>query len=428
MNHTKSYYAATARHQDGFPTLEGDIDVDVAIVGGGFTGIATAVELAERGLRVAVCEANQIGWGATGRNGGQITGSLSGDTAMEREFKRTLGDQASEFVWDLRWRGHDIIKNRVEKYGIVCDLKFGQMQTALNKSHLRELEATHAQGCARGMGDDLEMVPADKMRDYLESDLYIGGLLNRRNMHVHSLDLCVGEALAAQSLGAQIYENTKVTSIEYGARQKLVTENGVVTADKIVLAGNAYHLLEQKKLRGKLFPASLANMVTEPLGAEVAKAINPHDIAVYDGRFILDYYRMTADNRVMFGGGTNYSGRDSGDIAAELRPALERTFPRLKGVKIDFSWAGKDGIILNRIPQVGRLSKDVFYVQGYSGHGIALSHILADLTAREIAEEESTFNVFENVRHWNLPVGRNMGSLMIAVGMAYYRMRDRIAG
>ncbi|AML52174.1 NAD(P)/FAD-dependent oxidoreductase [Falsihalocynthiibacter arcticus] len=427
MEHAKSYYAASARHKDGFPALDGDIDVDVAIVGGGFTGIATAVELAERGLRVAVCEANQIGWGATGRNGGQITGSLSGDTAMEREFKRTLGDQASEFVWDLRWRGHDIIKNRVEKYGIKCDLKFGQMQTALNKSHLRELTATFEQGCARGMQDHLEMVPADKMGEYLESDLYIGGLLNRRNMHVHSLDLCVGEALAAQSLGAQIFENTKVTAIEYGARPKLVTENGVITADKLVLAGNAYHLLEQEKLRGKLFPASLANMVTEPLDADVARAINPQDIAVYDGRFILDYYRLTADNRVMFGGGTNYSGRDSGDIAAELRPALERTFPRLKGVGIDYSWAGMDGIILNRIPQVGRLSKDVFYVQGYSGHGIALTHILADLTAREIAGEASEFNVFENVRHWSLPVGRSMGSLMIAVGMAYYRMRDRIA-
>lgn len=427
MKHASSYYAATARHRDGFPTLDRDINVDVAIVGGGFTGVATALELAERGLTVALCEAHQIGWGATGRNGGQITGSLSGDVAMEREFKRTLGEGAADYVWQLRWRGHDIIKSRVEKYGIECDLKYGHLQTALNKGQLRDLASVYDLGCERGMGDQLEMIPADRIGEFLESDLYIGGLLNRKNMHVHSLDLCVGEALAAQSLGVQIFENTEVETIEYSARPKVMTSGGVVTADRVVLAGNAYHLLEQKKLRGKLFPASLANMVTEPLSEADAKAINPQDIAVYDGRFILDYYRLTADNRLMFGGGTNYSGRDSQDIGAELRPAMEKTFPRLKGVRIDYSWAGMDGIILNRIPQVGRLNKDVFYVQGYSGHGIALTHILAEITAREIAGEASEFGVFENVHHWNLPVGRNMGSLMIALGMAYYRLRDKIA-
>lgn len=427
MAHTSSYYAATARHQAGFPTLDQDIDVDVAIVGGGFTGVATALELAERGFCVALCEAHQIGWGATGRNGGQITGSLSGDLAMEREFKRTLGDQACEFIWKLRWHGHDIIKNRVEKYGIECDLKFGHMQTALNPAHMRALTAFYKQGCQRGMGDQLEMISQTGIGAYLETDLYIGGLLNRKNMHLHSLDLCVGEALAAQSLGVKIFENTKVDAIEYGTRPKLLTSGGVVTANRVVLAGNAYHLLEQKKLRGKLFPASLANMVTEPLGADTATAINPHNIAVYDGRFILDYYRLTADNRLMFGGGTNYSGRDSQDIGAELRPAMEKTFPRLKGVAIDYSWAGMDGIILNRIPQVGRLNKDVFYVQGYSGHGIALTHILAALTAGEIAGEGSELAAFENVHHRSLPLGRSMGSLMIALGMAYYRLRDKIS-
>ncbi|WP_380058176.1 NAD(P)/FAD-dependent oxidoreductase [Falsihalocynthiibacter sp. SS001] len=426
--HTSSYYAATARHTDGFASLASDVDVDVAIIGGGFTGVATALELAERGLRVALCEANRIGWGATGRNGGQITGSLSGDVAMEREFRRTLGDGADDFVWKLRWRGHDIIKNRVQKYGIECDLRHGHLQTALTKGHLSELQGIYERGCEGGMAEYVEMIPEERIGDYLETEIYIGGLLNRYNMHVHSLDLCVGEALAAQSLGAQIYENTRVLNIVHGPRPKVVTEGGTITADKVVMAGNAYHLLEQKDLKGKLFPASLANMATEPLGADVAAAINPQNLAVYDGRFVLDYYRLTADNRLMFGGGTNYSGRDSQDIAAELRPALEHTFPRLKGVGIDYSWAGMDGIILNRIPQVGRLNDNVFYVQGYSGHGIALSHILAELTAQEVASGDSEFAVFENVRHWNLPVGRSMGSLMIAVGMAYYRLRDKLTG
>lgn len=425
MEHTSSYYAATANPDARFPKLESDLTADVAIIGGGFTGVATALELAERGLSVVLCEANQIGWGATGRNGGQITGSLSGDKAMEREFRRTLGDKAADFVWDLRWRGHDIIRKRVAKYNIDCDLKFGHLQTALTAGQLDDLQATFELGCANGMGDDLTMVSKGEMPDYLETDLYIGGLLNRKNMHLHSLNFCLGQAQAVVSLGGQVFENSKVIAIEHGPKPVIRTANGSVQADKIMLAGNAYHLLEQPKLRGKLFPASLANMATAPLSDADAAALNPHDLAVYDGRFVLDYYRLTADKRVMFGGGTNYSGRDSQDVARELRPALERTFPRLKGIDIDYSWSGMDGIILNRIPQVGRIGANVFYVQGYSGHGIALSHILAEITAECISGDGSEFAIFENCKHWNLPVGRTIGSLMIAVGMAYYSLRDR---
>jgi glycine/D-amino acid oxidase-like deaminating enzyme len=425
MNHTSSYYAATANAKAVFPQLTTDITTDVAIIGGGFTGVATALELAERGLSVVLCEANQIGWGATGRNGGQITGSLSGDKAMEREFRRTIGDQAADFVWNLRWRGHDIIRKRIEKYKIDCDLRFGQMQTALTKGQLTDLEVIYTTGSHRGMSEYLEMISRADMPDYLETDLYIGGLLNHKNMHLHALNFCLGQAEAVVSLGGKVFERSEVISIEHGPNPVVRTQNGSVRADKIMLAGNAYHLLEQKKLRGKLFPASLANMATAPLSKEDAAAINPHNLAVYDGRFVLDYYRLTADNRVMFGGGTNYSGRDSQDVARELRPALERTFPRLKGIDIDYSWSGMDGIILNRIPQVGRIGAKVFYVQGYSGHGIALSHILAELTAQCINGDPEGFEVFENCRHLNLPVSRTIGSIMIAVGMAYYTLRDK---
>ncbi|GGE48281.1 NAD(P)/FAD-dependent oxidoreductase [Actibacterium pelagium] len=427
MDHIKSYYAATARNRVDYPTLQSDITADVAVVGGGFTGVATALELAERGYSVALCEANKIGWGATGRNGGQITGSLSGDVAMQREFRRTLGDEASDFVWSLRWRGHDIIKNRVEKYKIDCALQFGHMQTAMTQAHMKELTQTYTEGCAKGMQDDLSLIPQDQMRDYLETDLYIGGLLNKRNMHVHSLDLCLGQAKAVCDLGGSVFENSPVEAIEYGPKPIIRTAQGSVRAEKIVLAGNAYHLLEQKKLGGKLFPAALSNMATEPLSQEDAQAINPHKLAVYDSRFVLDYYRLTEDNRVMFGGGTNYSGRDSQDIVGELLPLLERTFPRLKGIGVDYSWSGTDGIILNRIPQVGRLDRNIFYVQGYSGHGIALSHILAEITAEAISGHTREFDVFENVRHWHLPVNRTMGSLMIAIGMFYYTLRDKLS-
>ncbi|MEL7401541.1 MAG: FAD-binding oxidoreductase, partial [Pseudomonadota bacterium] len=330
-------------------------------VGGGFTGVATAVELSEKGYNVAIIEANKIGWGATGRNGGQVTGSLSGDAAMTRQLRKKIGAEAEDFVWNMRWRGHDIIKQRVEKYGIQCDLKHGHLQTAYKPGHLPELRGMYDEAERRGMGEYMSLIAKDDMPNYLESPLYHGGLLNTRNMHLHSLNLCVGEAKAAESLGALIFENSPVVDIVPGELPVVKTEHGQVTANTVLLAGNAYHRLERAKLRGMLFPASLGNLVTKPLGDEVAEAINPKDLAVYDCRFVLDYYRLTADKRLMFGGGTNYSGRDSKSVANELRPAIERTFPRLKGVEIEYEWTGMAGIVINRIPQLGRSGENVFY-------------------------------------------------------------------
>ena len=422
--HAPTYYAVSANPVPSFPTLKGEVQVDVAIIGGGFTGVSTALELAEKGYRVAVLEANRIGWGATGRNGGQVTGSLSGDTAMARQFRNTIGKQADEFVWNLRWRGHDIIRQRVERYRIACDLKFGHMQTALKPAHMDELQATFEVGQRRGMGEQLQLVPADRMGDYLETDLYCGGLLNRKNMHLHPLNLCLGEAMAAHSLGALMFEDSRVLEIEHASHPLVRTAHGQVRADAVLLAGNAYHHLERKKLARRMFPASLANMATVPLERATATRINPQDLAVYDSRFVLDYYRLTADNRLLFGGGTSYSGHNLRQVAAQLRPAMERTFPRLKGVAIQYQWTGLDGIVLNRIPLLGKLSHNVYYAQGYSGHGIALSHIVGEIMARAIRGEMEQFDVFDRVRHVSLPLPGSWGSQIVALGMFYYRLRE----
>lgn len=426
--HCKSYYAASANLTSPFPALDGDIDVDIAVVGGGFTGINSALELVERGFRVAVLEANHIGWGASGRNGGQVTGSLSGDKAMEREFKRTLGADAKKYVWDMRWRGHDIIKARVQKYGIACDLKHGHMLTAYKPSHIPTLRAMHREACENGMEDQVEMIEGEDVNSYLESDLYSAGLLNHKNMHLHSLNLCLGEADAVRSLGGLIYCDTSVTEIVHGNRPVLKTKNGHVTADTVLLAGNAYHHLAQGKMRGTLFPASLGVLATEPLSEDVARKINPHDIAVYDCRMVLDYFRLSADNRLIFGGGTNYKGNGHSAIAVEteLRPALERTFPRLKGVKIDYQWSGQAGIIINRIPHLGKIAHNVFFAEGYSGHGVATSHIVSEIMANAIAGNLGEFEVFANVRHLKLPFGQWVGNTAISLGMWYYMQLESL--
>ena len=370
-------------------------------------------------------ESRQIGWGASGRNGGQVTGSLSGDTAMRKQLLRTYGGAADDFIWNLRWRGQAIIEERVARYAIECDLKHGHLQAAMKPSHLSELRALYEAACARGMEADVELLDEDAVRTLIATDRYIGGLRNRRNLHLHPLNLCIGEACAAQGLGALIFERSAVTRIEHGPRPAVVTANGRIDAQHVILAGDVYHRLEQHLLGGTLFPAIGGIVASEPLG-ERAGRLNPADLAVYDCRFVLDYHRLTADGRLLFGGGANYSGRESRDVVAELRPSIERTFPTLRGVRIDFAWTCAMGIVINRIPQIGRLSPHVWYAQGYSGHGIATSHVLAEMLGEAVTGTLGRYDVLSSCKAIRIPYGQALGNPLLTVGMWYYQLLERL--
>lgn len=420
-----SYYTASINDTTQYPTLQGQVSVDVVIIGGGFTGVASAVELAERGLKVAIVETNRIGWGASGRNGGQVTGSLSGDEAMRQQMRQRLGDEVDDFIWHLRWRGHEIIEQRVHKYAIACDLKHGHLHAAMKPSHLTELLTFHDEAQRRGMGDQVSLLDQAAIGQHLDSELYLGALKNTRNLHLHPLNLCLGEARAAHSLGALIFEHSEVLEIVHGERPAVITAQGRIDARQVLLAGDVYHKLEPRQLKGKIFPAMGGIVTTAPLG-ELARQINPHDLAVYDCRFVLDYYRLTGDGRLLFGGGANYSGRDSRDIAAELRPCIERTFPALKGVDIEFQWSCAMGIVMNRVPQLGKLSDNVWYCQGYSGHGIATSHIMGEIMAEALTGTLEKFDTFAGCKHIKVPLGDVFGNPMLAVGMWYYQMLEKL--
>ncbi|PUA46720.1 FAD-dependent oxidoreductase [Pseudomonas protegens] len=420
-----SYYSATLNQETHYPTLQGTYQADVVIIGGGFTGVASAVELAERGLKVAIVESHKIGWGASGRNGGQVTGSLSGDEAMRKQMGRSLGKEVDDFIWNLRWRGHRIIQQRVQKYAIACDLKHGHLHAAYKPSHLPGLRADYEEALRRGMGDEVSLLDRTQVRGLLESDLYHGAIKNTRNLHLHPLNLCLGEARAAESLGALIFEHSQVLEIVHGERPAVITAQGRIDAKQVLLAGDVYHKLEPKKLKGKIFPAMGGIVTTEPLG-DLAKRLNPEDLAVYDCRFVLDYYRMTADGRLLFGGGANYSGKDSRDIAGELRPCIERTFPALKGVGIDFQWSCAMGIVINRIPQLGKLSDNVWYCQGYSGHGVATSHIMGEIMAEALTGHLGHYDTFAACQHIRVPLGDQLGNPMLAAGMWYYQMLEKL--
>lgn len=419
-----NWYSATVDGRERWPALTEDHHTGIAVVGGGITGVATALSLAERGYPVTLLEANRIGWGATGRNGGQVTGSLSGDQAMLRQWRARGFAQAEDWLWELRWRGQQLIRRRVEQYGIDCDLKTGHIQAAWKASHMAELEALHDEAIRRDAGLGTALLSAAEVSERLATDRYVGGLYNDSNLHLHSLKLCLGEARAAQRLGVRIHEQTPVLELPAGSGLRLKTPQGIVHADAVVLCGNAYHRLAGQRLRGMLFPAALANLVTEPLTG-AAGSIIPADVAVYDTRFVLDYYRKTADNRLMFGGGANYSGRGPRDIGALLRPSLEETFPVLRGIGIDYAWTGLAGITINRIPQLGRLAGDVYFAQGFSGHGMATAHILGELIGDAVGGTMSQFDRIASLKSVRLPLGQVAGQGLLTLGMYWYLFKER---
>lgn len=418
--HVASYYAATANRQTDYPILQGTESADICIVGAGFTGVATALTLAERGYSVAVVEANRIGWGASGRNGGQVIGGITGESKIAARY----GDGIADMMWEMRWRGNDIIRDRVEKHAIDCELKSGYIDVALRQRHIDAFHEECEWFERHNFPYEFRLVRQDELPDIIGTSAYIGGLINMCNGHLHPLNLCIGEALAAENLGVRFFEQSPVTKIEHGPRPRVVTAAGRVEAGTVVLAGNAYHALERKYLAGLTFPAGSYIIATEPLAPDIVQRINPLDLAVCDMNEIVHYYRLSADGRLLFGGRCNYSGRDPKSIRKALMPRMLKIYPELAGVRVDYEWGGKLAIVINRTPMLGRINDNVYYSQGYSGHGVNMTHIAAEIIADAIGGTLERFDLFAKMGHFRIPVGQWFGNQMVALGMLYYRLRD----
>lgn len=430
QEHTRSYYAAHQRDTKPFPPLMGEITTDVCIIGGGLSGVATAVELAERGYRVALLEANRIGWGASGRNGGQVIGGYGEAFAHNEKKAEKLGPGAAKMIWDMGTECVDIVRERIEKYDIDCDLQWGYLDVALKRRELEDLKDHHEELLEKGYPHELRLVDEDGVRDYLGTERYIGGLANAGNGHVQVLDLCKGEARVAESLGAQIFEQSLVTSIEPGDTVTINTAHGCVKAKYVALCGNAYLAKLAPKLAPKLsryvLPASSYVIATEPLSDELAHDVMPQNVATCDQRTALDYFRLSADKRMLFGGLSNYSARDPRSITGTMRSRMAKVFPQLADVGIDYYWGGFMGIGLNRIPQLGRLYPNVYYAQAYSGHGVAPTHMSGRLLAEAISAQAERFDVMARVKHIPFPGGSLLRQSLFAMGMMYYKIRDEI--
>lgn len=422
-----TFYDATRNEVEHAPPapLRGDVRTDVVVVGAGFTGLSIAIELAERGMRVVLVEQGRVGAGASGRNGGQVTGCLSGDAAMRRQMARHLGSEFDPFMRDIRWRGHQLIEQRIARYGIACDLKYGHLMLAYRPADNAALARAYTQAQRDGLGDSVQLLDQADVHARIATPRFHGGLLNRRNMHLHPLNLCLGEARAARSLGVDIREVSPVRDILAGPQPEVVLDGARIRCDHVVVAGDVAHRLLPRQLRGMIFPVYGGIVATAPLGPLAAR-INPEDLSLYDTRLVLDYHRLSADGRLVFGGGAHYLGDARFDVAEELRSHITATYPLLRKVALPYAWRCAMGVVLNRIPQLGRVGGNVWYCQGYSGHGIASSHVLAEIVAHAIYGQMTRFDAFAQCRHWRLPCPDLLAGPMLAAGALFYQLRERL--
>lgn len=419
-----SYYAATRNRSLKCSALQEAVQADVCVIGGGFTGINTALELAERGRSVVLLEARQIGWGASGRNGGQLIRGLGQD--VER-FLPILGKEGVRSLHEMGLEAVERVRQRIDQYQIDCDMRWGYCEVATKPRHLEILRTEQEALQALGYRHPLRYLSQRDLPEFVGSDCYLGGLLDEGSGHLHPLNLLLGEAQAAQQHGAQLFEHSAVTRIEYGPKVRVHTAQGSVQADSLVLACNAYLGDLQPELSAQILPAGSYLIATEPLPESLWRTLLPQDTAICDLRVVLDYFRLSADRRLIFGGACHYSGRDPKDIAAYMRPKMLKVFPQLASVAIDYQWGGMIGIGANRLPQLGRLATapNVYYAQAYSGHGLNVTHLAGFLVAEAIAGQQGgRFELFARIPHRRFPGGRYLRSPLLALGMLWYRLRD----
>jgi len=417
-----SYYRASAAASPPPTPLEGSHEADVAVIGAGFTGLSAALELRARGFSVAVLDRGPVGWGATGRNGGQI---CTGYSPGMGKFERALGKEAAKACFAMAEEAKGLIRERAAAHDIACDLQWGYLLCAPKQGQLAEL-AEHQDELARYGYSDTEMLDKAALEQRLSTKAYQGALRDPGSGHFHPLNYALGLARALRRAGGAIFELSAVTKIEDGARPLVTTARGEVRARFVILACNAYLDGLVPRIQHRVMPVASYVIATEPLGEARARALIRHDEAVADANFVVDYFRLTADRRLLFGGRCSYSGVHPKDLGASMRPRVLRIFPQLQDARIDYAWGGHIGITHNRLPDAGRIGANVYYTQGYSGQGVALSGLFGKLMAEAVSGEAGRFDIFTRIRHAPFP-GGPLRRPALAAGMLYYRLRDLLA-
>ncbi|HSH40713.1 MAG TPA: FAD-binding oxidoreductase [Arenicellales bacterium] len=421
--HVDSYYAASANSIPDYPVLEGAHTADVCVVGAGLTGSSCALELAKRGYKVIVLEANRVAWGASGRSGGQM---IFGYACGEDRLEKWLGGDDARKVWDMSLEAVDLIRERVKEHGIECDLATGHAHTALKSRQMRALEQWHDFLTKRYGYSSVELWDRRRTRAAVASERYVGALYDSNSGHLHPLNYTLGLVKAAAGAGAEFREGSRVTAITPGSEPVVKTERGEVRCRFVALGGNAYLGSLDPRLAARIMPVGTYIGATEPLGAERARSLIRDNIAVADTNFVLDYFRLSADHRMLFGGRVSYSTVVPPNLAVAMKRRMLTVFPQLEDARIDYAWGGYVGITRNRAPDFGRVDDNIFYAQGFSGHGIALTGLAGKLMAEAVAGTAERFDIFSRIPHASFPGGALLRTPALVLAMAWYRLRDLI--
>lgn len=421
-HYPNSYYAASAKSNIKRAKLTEHIQADVCIIGGGYTGLSSAIHLAEKGFKVVLLEVKRIGFGASGRNGGQIVHSYSRDIDF---IKKHFGDNTGDELGSMAFEGGKILRRFVKQYHIDCDLKSGGVFAACNEKQLTALAKKKELWQHYGH-QELELLDFNSIKHHANSDRFIGGLLDKSSGHFHPLNLALGEAAAIEKLGGLIFENSKVEKIVEGNTPKIVTRNGSVSCNFTIVAGNAYLDGLLPELERKAIPCGTQIITTERLTAQQQQEILPSDHCVEDCNYLLDYFRLSGDGRLIYGGGVTYGAREPKKITSMVQPNMLKTFPQLADCNIDYAWTGNFCLTLMRLPQFGRVNNNIYYAQGYSGHGVTSSHLAGKLIAESIIGQAQRFDVFASLPQYAFPGGKYLRVPYTAMGAWLYHLKDKL--
>jgi gamma-glutamylputrescine oxidase len=420
--HIDSWYAASTPPQPPRPALQGDVDTDICVIGGGIAGCSTALHLAERGYRVVLLEAHRVGWGASGRSGAQ---AIPGIACGQHKLQALVGDADARRIWDVSVEGLRLQRELIARHGIDCDLRTGQMHVAIKPRQERELREEVATLHGEYGYDSIRMVEREELRAILASDRYIAGNYDSAGGHLHPLKYTQGLAAAAERAGVRIFEDSRALAYaRVAGALEVTTATGRVRCRSLALCGNAWLGPFAPALSRKIMGVGTYIVATQPLGAERAAALIRNDAAVTDINWVIDYFRRSADHRLLFGGRVSYSGLDPLGTRRATRARMLAVFPQLADADIEHAWGGYVDITMNRAPHFGRLEPDVYFLQGFSGHGIALTGVAGKLLAEAIGGTAERFDLFARIPHRDFPGGAALRRPALVLAMLWYRMRD----
>ena len=419
-----SYYAATANELSSFSHLEGEHACDVCVVGGGYTGLSTALHLAEAGYDVILLEAQRVGFGASGRNGGQVG---SGQRREQDELEQMLGLTHARQLWEIAEASKFLIAGLISKHNIECDYKPGILHGELRSKYL-----SHTAHYVNKLRDEydydkIEFLDAKQIASALGTDAYCGGSMDWGAAHLHPLNFALGLASACERAGVRIFEQSQVTHIERGQRAVVHTKKGHVRSDFVALGANGYLGDLEPAIANHVMPINNFIVATAPLGEDLAQQIIRDDVGVADSKFVVNYFRLSADKRLLFGGGESYGYKFPKDIAAKAQKPMLEIFPQLRDVPIDYAWGGTLGITMNRMPDFRRLDKNIFSASGFSGHGVAMATLAGQIMAETIGGTAQRFDIMAKVPGMAFPGGSGMRLPLLALAMTWYSLRDRFS-